>query len=231
MALEIIEFRVAGKALPFTDCSLSSSAEEAVRNACFSVAWTGAGIPCTPDDEATITISGTLWGTGHVRDVRGAHDAGKRGYDVTFVSRTCDATECSVDHPTGLKRDADLGEIAKEFDTLGIGIEGTAKTSKKPVHKVRPGETLFDTLETDARSQGILIHDTPTGRLKLADKPEGRHAGALVRGVNILSAEGNCPAPGAFPRSRCAGSPPTAPVRRRCARRPRHAARRGASGR
>lgn len=188
MTLETIVFSVNGKPLPHTSAALDESAEEATRTAQFDVAWTGRGIPCAPDDEATITVSGTLWGTGYVRDVRPGHDENSRTYSVSFVSRSCDATECSIDHPTGLKRDADLGDIAREFDVLGVGVEVKAKTIRKAVHKVRPGETLFDTLETDARAQGVLIHDSPEGKLVLADKPEGRHSGALVRGVNIKSA-------------------------------------------
>lgn len=188
--LERIVFSVAGRSLAHTRCGLSESAEQAVREANFDVAWTGAGVPCMPDDEATISVNGALWGTGYVRDVRGSHDAENRNYGVSFVSRTVDATECSIDHPTGLKRDADLAAIAREFDTLGIGVDSTVKTQTKPVHKVRPGETLFESIETDARAQGVLIHDTPQGRLKLADKPEGRHAGALRRGDNILRATG-----------------------------------------
>ncbi|WP_052161063.1 hypothetical protein [Hoeflea sp. BAL378] len=191
MTLEVIVFSVNGRTLPHKSATLEQSAEEAVRTALFDVAWTGAGIPCAPDDEATITVSGEVWGTGYVRDVRGAHDTDARSYSVSFVSRTCDATECSIDHPTGLKRDADLGDIAKEFDVLGVGVEVKARTIKKSVHKVRPGETLFDTLETDARAQGVLIHDNPEGKLVLADKPEGRHAGALKRGLNIESASGS----------------------------------------
>ncbi|MEO3997177.1 hypothetical protein [Mesorhizobium sp. CAU 1732] len=189
--LERITFAVAGRGLHHTACSLSASAEEATRTASFTVAWNGAGIPCAPDDEATIHVSGDLWGTGYVRDVRGSHDASDRQYQVTFVSRSCDATECSIDHPTGLKRDADLKGIAEEFDVLGVGIEADIETLKKSTHKVRPGESLFNTLETDARSQGVLIYDTPEGKLRLADKPEGRHGGALARGHNILRASGS----------------------------------------
>lgn len=189
--LETIDLTVAGRALAHTRCSLDSSAEEATRTATFSLAWNGAGLPCMPDDPATVTVSGTLWGTGYVRDVRPDHDSRGRRYEVTFVSRTCDATECSIDHPTGLARDVDLGQIAREFDTLGIGVEIDAETIRKAVHKVRPGESLFDTIETDARAQGVLIHDTPEGKLRLADKPEGRQSGALRRGVNIERASAN----------------------------------------
>lgn len=187
---DLIELTVNNAVLPHTRCQLKSSAEEAVRNATFQVAWNGPGIPCAPDDEATITVGGELWGTGYVRDVRGSHDQRTRDYGVTFVSRTCDATECSIDHPTGLKRDGDLLDIAAEFDKLGIGIDGIVKTPPKPVHKVKPGETLFETIETDARAQGVLVHDTPEGTLKFADRPEGRHRGALALGVNIIRANG-----------------------------------------
>lgn len=188
--LEKIEFRVGGKVLAHTSCTLKASAEEAARQASFDVAWTGAGIPCAPDDDATIVVSGELWGTGFVRDVNGSHDAQSRTYTVTFVSRTVDAVEASIDHPTMIVRDADLMKVAKTFDTLGIGVEGDVKTEIKRVHKVVPGESLFNTVESEARSQGVLIYDTPQGKLKLADKPEGRHAGALTRGVNIIAGTG-----------------------------------------
>lgn len=185
MPLESIVFAVNGRPLAHTSAQLSSSAEEAVRKATFTIVHTGPGLPCETDDEATITISGDLWGTGFVRDVNPAHDEESRSYGVSFVSKTVDATECSIDHPTGFIADCDLRSIAEEFDSYDIGIEGTAGAEKKRHHKVVPGESLFQTLETDARAQGVLIHDTPEGKIKLADKPEGRHSGALQRGVNI----------------------------------------------
>ena len=187
---ETVVFEVAGRPLPHESCSLRADAEEAVRGATFEIAHTGAGLPCEPDDEARVTVSGELWGTGYVRDIYPDHDAERRAYTVTFVSRTCDATECSIVHPTGLARDVDITGIAKEFDTLGIGVESDVETEKKPRHKIAPGETLFETLETEARARGVLIHDTPRGRLKLATRPEGRHVGALRRGVNIERASG-----------------------------------------
>ncbi|MBZ8133220.1 hypothetical protein [Afifella sp. IM 167] len=186
--LETVAFQVAGRILPHESCTLRESAEEAVREASFVVPWAGAGIPCAPDEEAVITVSGDLWGTGYVRDVNASHGEEDRIYTVTFVSRTCDATECSVEHPTGLLKDVDITGIAEGFDTLGIGVESAVTTPKKPRHKLRPGETLFDTLETEARARGVLIHDTERGKLKLADRPEGRHVGALRLGDNIKQA-------------------------------------------
>ncbi|WP_054308915.1 hypothetical protein [Mesorhizobium sp. 1M-11] len=195
---ETVVFNVAGKPLSHKACRLSASAEGAVREASFTVAHTGDGVPCQPDDPATITVSGDLWGAGFVRDVRGSHGEADRSYEVTFVSRTIDAVECSIDHPSGYKKDCDLLDIAREFDTLGIGVEGNPKTERKARHKVVPGESLFQTLETDARAQGVLIQDTEKGKLKLADKPEGRHAGGLVRGKNIKQAEAQITGAGRF---------------------------------
>lgn len=196
--LEIVTLSVGGRALPHQGCSLTVSAEDAVREASFSVIWTGAGVPCGEDEDVTVSVFGELWLTGYTRDVSGSHDEDSRNYTVVVVSRTVDATEASIDHPTGLKRDGDLLAIAREFDTAGIGIEGNVVTEVKDVHKIRPGETLFDAIETDARSQGVLIYDTPEGKLKLADKPEGRHAGALVRGENIKRASGTISGRGNF---------------------------------
>jgi prophage tail gpP-like protein len=196
--LDRVKLTAGGKILTHRSCALSASAEEAVRTASFEVVWTGPGLPCMPDEDATIEVSGELWGTGYVRDVNGQHDAAGRVYQISFVSRTCDATECSIDHPTMLARDVDLIGIAKTFDTLGIGVDGAPKTEKKRTHKVVPGESLFDTIEAEARAQGVLIHDTPQGKLKLADKPEGRHSGGLVLGVNIAEATGQLSGAKAF---------------------------------
>lgn len=197
MPFEDVIFTVAGNPLPIKSCKLSAGAERAVREAEFDIAWTGEGLPCKWGDEATVT-AGELWGTGYVRDVRPSHDGMERRYSVTFMSRAIDATEASIDHPEGLAKNVDVADVAETFDTLGIGIEADARGDKKPFHKVHPGETLFETIAQDAAAQGILIHDTPEGKLKLADRPEGRHAGALRRGQNILQASAQLTEAGQF---------------------------------
>lgn len=179
-----------GLVLIHTGCRLQASAEQAVRRASFDVAWTAPGLPCSEDEPCTVTVSGELWLTGYVRDVNPSHDEGSRRYSVEVVSATVDATESAIDHPSGYRENCDLKEIGEEFDTDGIGIICDIATEKKALHQIRPGETLFQTLEPEARANGALIYDTPEGKLKIADQPEGRHAGALVRGVNIKRASG-----------------------------------------
>ncbi|MEP9378382.1 hypothetical protein ABLE91_16825 [Aquabacter sp. CN5-332] len=187
---DAIVLTVAGRPLPHTSCRLEASAEQAVRRASFEVPWSGAGLPCGEDEPCTITVGKDLFLTGYTRDVNWSHDEGNRIYSISVVSRTVDATETSVDHPTGFLENCDLKAIGKAFDTAKVGLECTLDTGKKALHQINPGETLFQVLEREARSHGALLYDTPKGKLKITDKPEGRHTGSLVRGVNIKRASG-----------------------------------------
>jgi prophage tail gpP-like protein len=185
--IETIE--IGGIAVPHKSISVSISAEEAVRTASGQFVITGSGLPVLPDDEVTISATGTLLLTGYVRDVKPSYDAGgSRDLSLSFVSKTVDATETSVEHTSGEVLDKNLADIAREFDTLGIGVEDDGGLPAEPRHKLDPGESLFETIERRARGRGILIHDTPEGKLKLATKPAGMHSGGLRRGVNIKAA-------------------------------------------
>ncbi|MDB5582838.1 MAG: hypothetical protein JWR80_8014 [Bradyrhizobium sp.] len=181
---------ISGVSVPMKSITISYSAEEAVRTANGDFAISGTGVPVHPDDEVTITSNGTLLLTGYVRDVNPSYDANSatRSLSLSFVSKTVDATETSVDHETGEVRDKSLADVAREFDNLGIGVEDDGGLPVEPRHKLEPGDSLFATIEKRARGRGILIHDTPEGKLKLATKPAGMHAGTLKRGVNIEKA-------------------------------------------
>lgn len=190
MAREQIVVTVGGWPLAFTSCEMAAGAERAVRQATFDLAWNGPGLPCGEDEPATVTISGALWLTGYTRDLNWSHDARSRTCSVTLVSRTVDATEASIDHPTGFVENCDIADIGKAFDGAKVGVDCLVKSARKALHQINPGDTLFRTLETEARAVGALIYDTPEGKLRITDKPEGRHAGLLARGVNILRASG-----------------------------------------
>ncbi|MBX5082169.1 hypothetical protein HJB56_05125 [Rhizobium lentis] len=173
---------------PYKSITITSSAEEAVRTASLVLVPTGGVVSVAPGRAVTIKAGGDLILTGYVRDVQPSHSATDRTLNVTVCSRTIDATECSVDHPTGEILEKDLAGIAKEFDGLGIGVESDGSLPIEPRHKLRTGESLFATIERRARGRGILIYDTPQGKLKLATKPEGMHSGGLIWGVNIEQA-------------------------------------------
>jgi prophage tail gpP-like protein len=181
---------ISGVSVPYKSITINVSAEDAVRTANGDFVITGLGVPVHPDDEVTISAGGDLLLTGYVRDVTPSYDAGSasRSLALSFVSRTVDATETSVDHPTGEVLNKSLPDIARDFDNLGIGIEDDGGLPVEPRHKLEVGESLFSTVERRARGRGILIHDTPEGKLKLATKPAGTHSGTLKRGVNIEQA-------------------------------------------
>ena len=146
--------------------------------------------PLMPDEECRIEASGDLILTGYVREIGPSHDANSHRISVSIASRTIDAVEASIDHPTGFARDKDLVEIAREFDTAGVGIVGEEKFPKEKARFVNTGESLFDHIRALARSHGALIYDTAEGQLRIAKKPRGRHSGALSigDGGNIVSA-------------------------------------------
>lgn len=172
---------------PIKSCSISISAEEAVRTATLDLVVIGSGVPVSIGQAVTLKASGTTLLTGYVRDINPAHSEADRSLSVSLVSRTIDYVECSADHPSGEILDKDLAAIAKELDTQGIGIESDASFPKEMRHKLIPGESAFASIERRARGRGVLIHDTEKGRLKLATKPEGTHSGGLIKGINILS--------------------------------------------
>lgn len=174
--------------LPLKDFACEVSAEKAVRSARAQIATLGGAFPLMRDDPIEIRASGTLLLTGYVRDIDVSHDDQSHEFAASFVSRTIDATECSVEHDEGWLEKKSLPEIGKEFDTLGIGIETDGSMFLQETrHRLALGETLYETLERRARSRGVLIMDTPEGKLKLAQGPEGRHTGGLTFGVNIKS--------------------------------------------
>lgn len=171
---------------PTKSIDINVSAEEAARSASGEFVITGSGVPVMPGLATTITASGDLMLTGYVRDVGTGYERDSRTLRCGFVSKTVDYIECSADHTTGEILNKDLVAIARELDSAGVGIEADASFPPEIRHKLMVGESAFSSIERRARGRGALIHDTEKGRLKIATKPAGMHAGRLQRGVNIL---------------------------------------------
>jgi prophage tail gpP-like protein len=172
---------------PLKSIQITISAEEAVRSGDGDFVITGSGVPVAKGQKTRVLASGDLILTGYVRDVRTGYDADSRSLSCSLVSRSVDFVECSADHESGEILKKDIAAIAKELDSTGVGIETDDTTLEiEPRHKLRLGESAFASIERRARGRGLLIHDTPQGRIKIASKPAGQHAGTLKRGVNIL---------------------------------------------
>lgn len=167
--------------------SINVSAEEAARTASGEFVIVGSGVPAFPGLPTAITASGDLMLTGYVRDVNTGYAEQDRTLSLGMVSRTVDMIEASAIHPSGEILNKDLVAIARELDSYGIGIETDGSSFPVEIrHKLMVGETGFSSIERRARARGALLYDTPKGRLKIATKPEGIHAGTLKRGLNIL---------------------------------------------
>lgn len=197
---------VVASGLPaYKTISLSMSAEEAVRTATLELLPSSDEIGVFVGQDVSITANGTLLLTGYVRDVNPAHDADNHTLSVFVVSRTVDAVECSADHPTGEILKKSLPDIARELDTHGVGIEADGSLPIEPTHRLRIGDSLFHSIEERARGRGVLIHDTPKGKLKLTAKPEGTHSGGLIFGQNIEHASASFTEKGRFSKVKVRG--------------------------
>ncbi|APH71452.1 phage baseplate assembly protein [Aquibium oceanicum] len=189
--LEELVVTVGGRRMTgFSDISISLSVNAAARTATMTVSDFEGRNPLMPDEECTIEASGDLLLTGYIREIGPSHDERSHRISVSIASRTIDAVEASIDHPTGFAKDKDLVEIAREFDTSGIGIVAEESFPREKARFVNTGESLFDHIKALARSHGALIYDTAEGQMRIAKKPRGRHSGALSigDGGNIISA-------------------------------------------
>ncbi|KQV27605.1 hypothetical protein ASC97_04300 [Rhizobium sp. Root1203] len=172
---------------PIKSINISVSAEEAARSASMDLVITGSGLPISVGQEAAIMASQTLMLTGYVRDIGTGYAEADRALSCSLISRTVDFIECSAEHKTGEIFDKDIVGIAKELDTLGVGIKTDGSSfPKEPRHKLDLGESAFSSIERRARGRGALIYDTPKGQIMIASKPAGIHKGTLRRGENIL---------------------------------------------
>jgi prophage tail gpP-like protein len=189
--LETIVVTVGGRRVSgFSDISISLSVNAAARTATMTISDFAGRFPLMPGEECTIEATGDLVLTGYVREIGPSHDEQSHKITVSIASRAIDAVEASIDHPSGFAEDKDLIEIAREFDTAGVGIAADESFPKEKARFVNTGESLFAHIDRLARSHGALIYDTPEGELRIAKKPRGRHAGILAigDGGNIVSA-------------------------------------------
>lgn len=170
--------------------SVTYAVEQAARTARLTVSDYVGAMPFMPGTPCELLASGETILTGYVRTVSPRHDHSDHSIDLEIVSRAVDAVECSVDHPTGFLKEKRIDEIAREFDSCGVGIVCDERFPVEARTYLNAGASLFSTVEPIARSHDALIYDTPEGQLRLAKKPRGRHSGALAigDGGNIISA-------------------------------------------
>jgi len=189
--LETLALEVGGNSLTgWSEVEIDYGVEDTARVARLVISDFDGGLTIRPDMPATIKASGDLIITGFVRDVEPEHDEESHKVVVTVVSKAVDLVETSIDHPTGYVSKKDVGEIGKAFDTEGVGVEVDEDFPVEPASFVNSGDSWFYHMEPLTRSHGAFIYDTPEGKVRIALKPRGRHAGSLSigDGGNIIAA-------------------------------------------
>ncbi|MEP9397940.1 phage baseplate assembly protein [Mesorhizobium sp. KR2-14] len=189
--LETLSLEVGGNSLTgWSEVEIEYGVEQAVRCARLVISDFEGELKIRPDMPATIKASGDLIITGYVRDVEPEHDENSHKVTVSVVSKAVDLVETSIDHPSGFVSQKDIGEIAKTFDTEGVGVEVDEDFPVEPASFVNTGDSWFYHMEPMTRSHGAFIYDTPEGKIRIAYKPRGRHDGGLTigDGGNIIAA-------------------------------------------
>lgn len=126
---------------------------------------------------------GDLLCTGYVDTYSSSMSAGSHRVQVTGRSKAADAIDCEpVKHETGRVENKDLVGVAKEFDEWGLAFDALAALPMIPEVQRQPGETMFQTLEREARRIGVFMTGQPDGSVQIAKGPGPRHAGALILG-------------------------------------------------
>ena len=194
MTLEVVTVIAGGVAYPlWSAISIDLGAEAVARTASLVCAHPtaafGEEIALMPDVTVVVLAGGEPILTGYVRDTDPSFDEASHIVNIGIVSKAVDAVEASIEHETGRVENATLEEIARQLDPSGLAWQSDGSLPVEPWEQAVPGASVWDTIESTARSRGILVHDTAEGAVMMATKPEGRHAGGLAEGINIVSGD------------------------------------------
>ncbi len=192
--LETVTISVGGGSIPFESVKVRASVKEVARVLEFEFAdvvgaptWPGtfAGQP-----QASVTGGGDLVFTGYV-DSRSPRLTAK-DYRVNIRARGKgqDMVDCTVDHTRPDYVNQTVLAIAQDQDRFGIGFSADFSPQKIDRWRPNPGETLFHALEPLVEDEGATFFGQADGSVKItkAGASAGSQSGALIEGVNIMSA-------------------------------------------
>ena len=139
-------------------------------------------IRTSPDEGAARRGGGDLLCAGAIDTYHAViGEGGNKDVTLSGRSKGRDAIDCPpIKHKTGRFENKTLLEIAKELDEFGIGFTTDQQLDKIPMVQRHPLETMFATVEREARRAGLLLAAQPDGKIALTRANTKRHAGALV---------------------------------------------------
>jgi prophage tail gpP-like protein len=147
--------------------------------------------PIQAGAKVQVIMDGETAITGHVDETEVSYDATRHTLSVSGRDATGDLVDSSAVVPHGGQwLDASLGAIAKDLlNPFGIPLQTETDLGEKfPSFAIQEGETVFEALERAARMRALLLVSDGQGGLKLTRAGTAAAGGALIEGVNILSA-------------------------------------------
>lgn len=125
---------------------------------------------------------GDLLCAGHITGY-GAKYAKTKQVTIEGKSKSADAVDCHpVKHKTGRFENKTLLDIAKELDEVRCGFKTDQKLDTIAKVQRQPHDTIFQTLEREARRLGLMLSGQPDGSINITRAGTKRHAGALILG-------------------------------------------------
>ena len=127
--------------------------------------------------------SGELLCKGYIDSYSARYVGSDKTVSLSGRSKAADAIDCPpVKHKTGRVEKKALDQVAKEFDEFGIEWKTDQKLTPIPKVQRQPDDTLFDTVEREARRLGLMLAGQPDGSVMITRAGTKRHAGAIVLG-------------------------------------------------
>jgi prophage tail gpP-like protein len=129
-----------------------------------------------------LVSSGSLLAKGYIDNYEAEHNTGHE-VRVSGRSKAADCIDCPpARHRTGRIEGKDLLGVAEEFDEFGVGFSTDIPLQKIPKVQRHPLDTVYQTIEREARAQGLMLAGEPDGSIRITRAGSKRHAGAMVEG-------------------------------------------------
>lgn len=143
-----------------------------------------------PGTPVVITANGDLMVDGYVNRYQPSFDANSHKINVSGRSAAQDFVDCAAIDPNRKShwKDKTPDQIANDLDQFGVGV--SAEVPLKPIKyfQLDQGETAHSAVERALRDQKATMMGAERGIKITNAKAAKRHAGGLIEGHNIKSA-------------------------------------------
>ena len=175
--------------------SVRRSIEALAGTFCVPVALVPGDVPAIRrQDEVVVRIGETALITGYVLSADPFYSKDDCGLRIVGRDRSGDLAVCAAIHKGGQWRNATLERIVKDLvQPYGIAVRNDATgDANGPIRdfKLEHGERCADAIARAARLRGVLVVPDARGNLRITRAGARRFGASIVRGQNVISAEG-----------------------------------------